>query len=192
MKKMEKLVLTAMMVALAFVISIVMKEIPILKMPNGGSVSLAMLPIFILAYMLGPVYGVIGGFAYGIVNFFFDGYAFHWASLVFDYFVAFSCLGLCGFFKKWVFRGNAWYHYGFFILGMVLTSTIRFFSHTLSGYIAYQPITFAESCAYNAPYVYASLALCIVAGVLIYPTIQQFIRKKEGITEVECEKNNVQ
>ena len=188
MKKLEKMVLTAMMVALAFVISILMKVIPILRMPNGGSASLAMLPIFILAYMLGPVYGIIGGFAYSVVNFFFDGYAFHWASLVFDYFVAFSCLGLCGFFKKWVFRGKGWYNYGFFILGMTLVSTIRFFSHTVAGYIAYQPITFLESCAYNAPYVYASLGLCIAVGVLIYPTISQFVQKKEGMTKAENKK----
>lgn len=188
MKKLEKMVLMAMMVALAFVLSIIMKEIPILRMPNGGSVSLAMLPIFILAYMLGPVYGVIGGFAYSVVNFFFDGYAFHWVSLVFDYFVAFSCLGLCGFFKKWVFRGNGWIHYGLFILGMILTSTIRFFSHTIAGYIAYQPITFLESCVYNAPYLYASLGLCIAVGVLIYPTLSRFVQKKEGIVIKEDKK----
>ena len=86
MKKTElKLAESAILVALAIVLDITSKMIPVLQMPQGGSISLALLPLVILSLRNGYKYGFLGGMTFGIVNFLMDGYAFHWGSFIFDY-----------------------------------------------------------------------------------------------------------
>ena len=73
MSKTNKMVFTALMASAAFTIAVVMKLIPFTKLgASGGSISLAMLPIFIVGFTLGTKYGILGGVVYAIINFFFD------------------------------------------------------------------------------------------------------------------------
>ncbi len=179
MNKIEKMVFTAMMVSAAFVIAILMKAMPLMKMPNGGSISLAMLPLFILGFTLGLKYGLIGGVVYAIVNFLSDGYAFHWASLVFDYLVAFGAIGLSGLFSKYALRGNKMINYVYFALGMIIPSLIRLAAHTLAGMLAWDT-PFWASLTYNAPYLLISLAICLFVGFLIYPFLSKYVLRKNN------------
>ena len=62
MKKTElKLAESAILVALAIVLEITSKMIPVLQMPQGGSISLALLPLVILSLRNGYKYGFLGG-----------------------------------------------------------------------------------------------------------------------------------
>lgn len=180
MRRVHKMVLTALMVSAAFVIAVLMKLMPLMAMPNGGSISLAMLPIFIVGFMLGPKYGFMAGIAYGLLNFLSDGYAFHWASLIFDYLVAFGCLGVSGFFARYALRGYKPINYIYFALGMIIPSILRFASHTISGVIAYDTAWMA-SMAYNGPYVFASMLCCLVVGFLIYPFLMNYMQEEKII-----------
>ena len=90
----------AMMVALAQVLS----YIKLMELPNGGSLTPAMFPILLFAVRWGLTPGLMAGFTFGLLQLIFDGaYAWGWQSMLLDYLVAFTPLGLAGLFKgkKW-------------------------------------------------------------------------------------------
>lgn len=176
MKTTKKLVLTAMMVSLAVTIDLIMKMIPILDMPSGGSFNLNMLPLFFLAFIVGPVYGIIGGVAFGLLNFFLDGYGFSWASIFLDYTIAFGVIGIAGFFKS-ALKGN----YIAFVGSIILCAFLRFLSSTASGILMYvDELGFKEalvlSAEYNGWYMLASTAGVIAIGLLVYKPVSKYAK----------------
>ena len=116
----------AMLVAAAQVLSF----IKLYEFPQGGSVTLAMFPILLYAVRWGLGRGLLAGFTFGTLQLIFDGaYAWGWQSMVLDYLLAFTPLGLAG-----LFRGRAW---GIFP-GTVLGCAGRFAVHYLSGVTIYR------------------------------------------------------
>ena len=66
-------------------------------MPEGGSVSLMMVPIVIYALRWGLGQGLLAGLALGILDFMLGGgFAIGWQSIIGDYVVALTALGLAG------------------------------------------------------------------------------------------------
>ena len=106
MEKNRILMLTesAIMIALATVLSFV----KIFSMPAGGSVTLlSMLPIIIIAYRYGVLWGMCTGGVYGILQLLLGLSSLRGVSaitfigsLFFDYVLAFAALGLAGLFKN--------------------------------------------------------------------------------------------
>lgn len=89
----KQLVYGGMCIALSFVLS----YIRLYKMPYGGSITLAsMFPIILYSIIFGPVAGIIAGIAYGFLQLIQDAWVLNWAQLLFDYPLAFACLGLAG------------------------------------------------------------------------------------------------
>jgi len=82
----------AMMAALAFVFS----EIKVFQMPQGGSVSLVMVPIALIAVRRGIIPGLVTGLIVGLLQLFFGGYYVHPVQILLDYPIAFAALGLAG------------------------------------------------------------------------------------------------
>ena len=83
----------AMLVAAAQVLSFVR----IYQLPQGGSVTAAMFPILLYAVRWGLGRGLLAGFAFGTLQLIFDGaYAWGWQSMILDYLLAFTPLGLAG------------------------------------------------------------------------------------------------
>ena len=162
----------AIMVAVAQILSYI-KLFP--NLPNGGSITFAMFPILLFAVRFGLGRGLLAGFAFGLLQLIFDGaYAWGWQSMLLDYLIAFTPLGLAG-----LFKGKAW---GIFP-GTILGCAARFGIHYLSGvtiYRIYQPTevpglgTFDDavlySLVYNAAYMIPCTLLALaVAGVLYVP-----------------------
>ena len=74
------------------------------EFPQGGSVTAAMFPVLLYALRWGLGRGLLAGFTFGTLQLIFDGaYAWGWQSMVLDYLLAFTPLGLAG-----LFRGKAW------------------------------------------------------------------------------------
>ena len=83
----------AVLVAVAQILS----YLKLWEMPWGGSVVLSMIPLVLYAVRWGLGAGLLGGFAFGVLQFMFDGgFAIGWQSIVGDYLVAFTVLGLAG------------------------------------------------------------------------------------------------
>ena len=121
----------AIMLALAIVLNYLSKAL-FANMVNGGSVTLAMFPILFYAHRWGMGSGLLMGFAYGLLDMLFDGgYAWGWESILLDYLVAYTALGLGG-----LFRGKAW---GIFP-GVAVGCLARFLVHHISGITLYRII----------------------------------------------------
>ena len=164
----------AIMVALALVLN----QLKIFRLPNGGSITLEMLPIFFYAVRWGVGPGLLAGFAFGLLQMFIDGaVAWGWHSLLLDYLVAFTPLGLAG-----LFKGKDW---GIFA-GTVLGSVVRFIVHFISGITIYAIVAPTElfnmtftspwmySLAYNGSYMAIDMALCLVVFGLLYKPLKRY------------------
>lgn len=152
-------------IAAAVALCTILSFISIMKMPQGGSVSLTMLPILIISFRRGAGAGIVTGLIFGVLFAFIDGYIFHPASLILDYALAFAVIGIAGFFPKKL---------PFIILGMFLGILGRFCSSCISGAIffaSYAPAgqnPWLYSTIYQASYMLPELLLCIVSVVIIF------------------------
>jgi thiamine transporter len=150
----------ALAIALAFVLGL----ITVFKMPFGGSISLEMMPLILLALRQGPWVGIISGAAYGLLDLVVDPFIVHPVQVLFDYPLAFGALGLAGFFQPTV-RGA--------ILGTIVAVFARFVCHFISGFVffasyapkGWNPLIY--SAAYNAAYLVPSLIISLIVVVVL-------------------------
>ncbi|MBQ6048416.1 MAG: energy-coupled thiamine transporter ThiT [Oscillospiraceae bacterium] len=169
----------AIFVALAQVLS----YLKLFELPQGGSIVVAMLPIFIYCARWGFGPGMLASFVYSLLQLFFDGaYAWGWQSMIGDYIVAFTVLGLAGLFHN--------QKYGYFT-GTVVGSLARFIVHYLVGvwvWGEYMPEEFFGmtmttpwfySFIYNGSYMLIDMLICIVVGMLIWKPLGKYIRGED-------------
>ena len=169
----------AILIAAATVLSLV----PIWKMPQGGSFDLAMLPIIIFCVRWGIGPSLAAGFVYGVIQFMLEGgIALGWQSMLGDYFIAYTALGLAGLFKG---TKN-----GFFT-GCCVGSAARFLVHYLTGVFVwgeYMPETFFGmtmttpwfySALYNGSYMVLDMLLCAVIGWILWKPLGKYIRGED-------------
>ncbi len=165
------LVECAIMVALAVVIDL----IPMPKWPNGGSVSIAAVPIIYISYRRGLGWGLASGLVYSIIQLLTGWYAPPAGTLLatglcvlLDYLLAFTAFGLADIFAK-PFK-NKLVGYG---VGAALVNLVRFICSFLSGWIlwsAYAPEgqpAWLYSLTYNGGYMLPNAVLCAVVIVLL-------------------------
>ena len=177
--KLRALTEGAVFVALAQILG----YLKLFELPNGGSICLAMLPIFIYCARWGFGKGMLASFAFSVLQLLLDGaYAWGWQSMIGDYIVAFTVLGVAGLFHR--------YKNGFFI-GTVVGSLARFLVAWVVGAVVwgeYMPDTFFGmtmtspwfySVLYNGSYMVISMALCLVVGALLWKPLGKFIRGED-------------
>ncbi len=165
----------AVLIAVAVVLEAISTFIPFLHMPQGGSISLGMLPIFFIAFRKGIGTGLIAGFIFGLFNYWLNPLNVHWAQVVIDYGFAFTFLGFAGVFKKGLENNKS------FVNGILLGGFLRYLMHSISGFIFFSSYAGEEGAfiysfvIYNLPYMLISIVLCIVVGLNIKDRI--FIQK---------------
>lgn len=165
----------AIMLALAQILG----YIRFYRMPYGGSITLAMVPIIFFALRWGVKKGLLVSFIYGVLQLLLDGgYAYTWQSMLLDYLVAYTPLGLAG-----IFKGKK---LGF-LPGTVIGVFLRYASLTLSGvyvWAEYMPETFlgfamtspwVYSPIYNGIYMGLCLVLCLVAFGAMYVPLKKYM-----------------
>ena len=170
----------AIMVALAQALSYV----KIWEMPWGGSVVLSMVPIVLFAVRWGLGKGLLAAFVFSVLQFAFDGgFAISWASIIGDYLVAFTVLGLAGI----VFRKK----YGVFT-GTLIAGCARFLVHYVVGatvWAEYMPESFFGltmrtpwfySLLYNLAYMLPNIILTLAVFAVLYPTpVKRFLKSED-------------
>jgi thiamine transporter len=171
------LVEIAIFTALAFLLSFLSELMPLKIWPQGGSVSIEMVPIFIMAYRWGVKGGVLAGFLLGLLQFVFGPKIYHPVQGFIDYFVAFSAVGLAGIFSSQIKNAVQHTQKGKWILlstlGILLGSLLRFISHFITGIVFFgsyapegQPVAL-YSFIYNGTYMLPNFILCAIIVVLI-------------------------
>ena len=162
------------LLAAAFVLSL----LRFWEMYDGGAIDFGMLPILLFAVRWGVGPGLVVGFADGVLQFMqAGGIAIGWQSIIGDYLVAFTVLGLAG-----LARGRK---SGIFV-GTVIGCVARFLVHYIVGatiWASYMPETFFNmtmttpwfySLLYNGFYMVIDMALCLVVFALLYKPLHKY------------------
>ena len=163
------------MIALALVLGL----LKVFELPQGGSISLEMLPLLFFCVRWGMGGGFIACFAFGVLQVFIQGaVSWGWQSILLDYLVAFTPLGLAG-----LFKGKKW---GIFV-GTVVGCLGRFVVHYISGVTIYKilaPTEFmkwtftspsAYSLVYNGSYMLPNTIIALVIAAVLYKPLKKYI-----------------
>jgi len=175
----------AILTALALILDIV----PFLKFkiwPAGGSISFAMIPVFILAFRWGLKGGLLSGFLWGILQM-ATGQAYvlnFWQALI-EYGLAYTVLGFAGIFaiplqqaaknkeKAKVLR--------YIVIGVLIGGAARFLMHFLAGVIFFADATpegqpaWIYSIVYNSTYMIPALLICMIVTYFLFSRQQSVL-----------------
>lgn len=181
--KTRQLVESALMVAVATVLSLVKIDLPF----GGGVTICSMLPLIIISHRYGAGWGVFTAFVYSVIQLLFGldnvGYATNAIMAVgvimLDYIVAYTVIGLSGAFGK--SRAAV-------ATGITVTFVLRFLCHYISGawiWGEWMPEKFMGmtmttpwiySALYNGWYMLAELVITMIVAMLIYKPLEKFFR----------------
>jgi len=165
----------AVMLALAQILSYIAPW----RLPDGGSVDAAMLPIVVFAVRWGWAPGILVGFVFGLMQYFFaNGIAVSWVSILGDYAIAFAAVGAAGVFRR---------RRAGIIRGCLLAGALRFIVHWVVGatiWAEYMPETFFGmtmtgpwfySAIYNGSYMVLDTALITALAAVLYKTLRKYM-----------------
>lgn len=136
---------------------------------QGGSISFAMVPLFLISLRKGFFKGfVASGIIFGLITCLTDNYGF--ITFPLDYLLGFGSIAIIGLFKNQILPLNNKFTtrgFLFLILGFILSILSRLFFATLSGIIIYK-LNFAGSITYQLAYLGPSSALVFAVLILLY------------------------
>ena len=171
----SKLTLTAVMIALSTVLSV----IPAIQLPFGGKTTFAsMLPVMLVVLKYDFKWGLFTTFLYSVIQLGLSlGKVLSWGlapivligCLLLDYILPYTALVLAGSFKA---RGRAGV-----IGGVSLALVLRYLFHVLSGIVLWDYITemgfwgaVVYSLGYNATYMLPELVITLIVLVALLST----------------------
>ena len=157
----------ALLIAAAQVLSF----LPLYKLPWGGSIDFAMLPVILFCVRWGFGPGMLASTAHAILQMLFEGgIAIGWESILGDFLLAYMVLGVAGVFK------------GRFVPAATIACVLRFLVHYVVGatiWASYMPEKFLGltmttpwfySALYNGAYMLPDLILILVLYFLLCRT----------------------
>lgn len=151
----------------------------------GGSISLVMLPIFVLAIRRGLWPGILAGAVFGAIDYMIEPWFVHPIQVLLDYGVAYAGCGLAGLGSTRVLtllrRGERTAALSTAAGLVLLGGTARFVASVISGVVFFasyapegQPVL-AYSLGYNASYLLPSLLVTGVLVLLIVPAVERAV-----------------
>ena len=88
----NKKLLMLMEIAIFAAIGIILDQLTFKLWAQGGSISLVMVPIILIAMRWGLVAGLTTGLLVGVLQMMFGAYILHWAQALLDYGVIFTMI----------------------------------------------------------------------------------------------------
>jgi thiamine transporter len=176
--------------ALAYLLDFAAGLLSLKIWPQGGSVSIAMVPIFLMAFRWGIKGGLLTGFLLGLLQFILGfSQIYTLVQGIIDYFIAFSVVGLAGIFANLVKDSlkkqekGKWVTY--VLMGAFLGSALRYLCHVLSGIVFFgeyapkgQPVAI-YSILYNGTYMLPSFIVSAFIMIIVISAVpkRMFLQK---------------
>lgn len=177
--KLHIMVECAILIALSFVLSL----FKIFELPFGGSITpLSMLPVCLIGFLYGTKWSFGSAFVYSLLQLFTSS-VFSWGlsplvlivCILADYIIAFTALGITGFFHK---KGN----FGI-ICGIFCAMLLRFVCHYISGVTIWASSAppeldpFVYSLLYNGTFMLPECIFTVIGTIMIcnIPTFKRMI-----------------
>lgn len=128
---------------------------------NGGSITLAFIPIFLMGYRHGLKGGLLTGLLIGTIQLFWSQYLYHFIQVLLDYVLPNVVLGLVGIVHKPVSQNKGWKRALYISVSILVVCFLRLFLLTLSG-VYYWETGWIASISYNASYTGISTLICLI------------------------------
>lgn len=166
--KIRTIAFMAFYAALYVVLKLIGNYIPFLKMPNGGSIELELVALFIASYHLGWAKGLGTALICLVLNFFTGAtYYLNPAQFALDYIVPLAVVGMA---SLWSTKTKARY-----VIGVVISMILKYWSQVLSGVYFWPPegeaagssAAWIFSLSYNLWYNVATLIVCVILVPLL-------------------------
>lgn len=162
------LVLMAFYIALFMVLDYLTNLIPLLKMPNGGSLGVSTIALLMASYHLGWKKGLavalLSVFAQFITG---PMYTPDLVGFLLDYVLAFSVYGFASLFPN----------VGWFYTGVFVSNALRFGFSTISGVVVWG-LAWGPSAAYNISYMGPTLVLGLVLLPLLVKALEPMMKRR--------------
>lgn len=152
------------------------------RLPNGGSITLNMLPIFMICIRWGAAYGFSSGLIFGLLQLLLDGgIGFGWQSILGDYLIAYTVLGTAGIIRSTDLKKA--------ILSVFLGGLARYAVAVIVGatvWAEYMPDEFwgmtmndpwFYSILYNASYILPATILCIIVTAILWKPMDKYLKR---------------
>ena len=178
----------AMLAALAFLLDLLSSVVGRFW-PQGGSISLAMIPIFIIAFRRGVKGGLLAGLLLGLLQAVLGNpYILHPIQGFLDYYLAFTVVGISGIFFKQLQRSlverkrTATIMY--ITLGTLLGCALRLFVHVIAGVYFFAssapegtPV-WLFSIGYNVSYMIPTFIVAAIVVCFLLLTAPRLVTRK--------------
>ncbi len=197
-EKLKKLIICALMIAVANVLSFAKIDMPM----GGGMTVCSMVPLVFTAFVYGPKWGLSCAFVYSVFQMLFglDNVAYAtnaWMAvliILFDYIVAYAVIGLVGFFGGKNFEPKR------IIPAAIVTLTLRFVCHFITGWFVWDALWPNEfglspalySLCYNGIYMLPEIITTSIASYFLVSSKQitdLVLYSKKKSSEVESQKS---
>ena len=157
-------------VALFIVLDYISNQVPIFKMPNGGTIGFSTIVLLLASYHLGWKKGVVVSLlTLPLQGFFAPFYFVNVFGFILEYVIAFGLYGLASLFPT--------IHYKIEIMtGVIIVNGIRFIIHLVAG-VYFWGITWWGSFVYNFGYMFMTLVVGLIFTPLIYKRIKIIINR---------------
>lgn len=162
-------------VAILLAIALILETLSSLffRMPQGGSISLVMIPLAIIGYMYGVWAGIISGILVGVLQGLFIPPTFiNFVQYLLDYILAFGVLGLSSVFVRKEYKVIN------MELGIVLSYILRYIMHVVSGAIYFgeyagEQAVILYSMGYNAVTLIPQLVVALILVPIVIKLLKQ-------------------
>lgn len=158
----EVSIFTALGLVLDFVAGLISAAI----WTNGGSITLAMVPIIIMGYKYGLKGGLTTGLLIGTIQLFWSEYLITVPQVLLDYIVPNVVIGLVGAVAKPVQNTKGIIQILIIIGSIFVVCALRLASLVVSGML-YWEAGFGYSITYNGTYTSISMAICMVVVIVL-------------------------
>ena len=184
-KNKSRMYLRALCESAIFVaIAVVLNMIRINILPQGGSVNLVLIPLALLSIRWGLGWGMASGLVFGLIKAIMGGgFAWGWQSLLMDYFLSGTVIGLAGLF----YRQGSWRA----VLALVIGGVAQYAVHWAAGaliWAEWMPEEFlgmpmvnpwVYSLLYNGLYMVPNIVICAVVLAILAKPLGKYLRGED-------------
>ena len=176
--------------ALALIFDLLANVVSFSLWPQGGSVSISMVPVFLMAYRWGVKGGLTTGLLLGLLQIISGtAYIMHPIQGLLDYIVAYTVVGFAGIAFRYAKDNKAKRNMktsGVVLLGILFGSTLRFFAHFVAGMVffgsgaAQGQSVVLFSLFYNLSYMLPSVIVSGMVMLLLFAAAPGVILRKSA------------
>lgn len=162
--------------ALCVALSVVLGYLTLFRMPQGGSINLELVPLFVFSYRHGVKWGVQAGALTGILQLILGGYVVHPVQAVLDYPAASAAIGLSG---LWCARNIV-----FRIIATAIGSLLQFSCYVASGAVffgSYAPEgtnVWLYAIVYNGSFLLPKVLISAAAALFLWNRLDKMFPKR--------------